>query len=197
MKPKSSLLATGMLLLATSATFAAPTTEKGKSESASKSSAAHSSAAPAESPRSADSTQSKAKAATPTPAEKGSTVKPSSELAASLALEEANKEHIRSPRTPLLVATPPPAARAEKKTPSPSPGLVWVPGHWVPFQGEWHWNAGEWGFPATPISVWIEPTYDAKTKTWTAGYWQPDREVPYDTETRRPDEDRPPTPKFL
>jgi hypothetical protein len=129
-------------------------------------------------------------------AAQGSTVKPGTELAAQQALEEANEEHIKPVRGVLKVETPPPAAREEKKPPSPGAGLVWVPGHWVPVKGEWQWRPGEWGFPATPISVWIEAKYDDKSKQWTAGYWQPDRAAPHERE--KSSEELPPsTEKFF
>lgn len=119
----------------------------------------------------------------------------SSELAASEALEAANEEHIQESRTFLTVDTPPPPPRPETKPPSPASDLVWVPGHWIPVKGEWQWKRGEWGFPATPVSVWIEAKYDAKTKRWTAGYWQPDK-LPSPEPTNTP-KDQPPAQKFF
>lgn len=76
------------------------------------------------------------------------------------------------------IATPPPAPRAESRPASPGPGLVWVPGHYMPVKGEWRWVRGEWAGPATPASVWIQGQYDAEKKTWSPGYWQPDRPAP-------------------
>ncbi len=96
--------------------------------------------------------------------------------------EAAKEAHIRPASAPVAMKTPPPALRPETKPTAPAQGLVWVPGHWVAVKGEWHWTAGVWSVPATPISVWIEARYDAKTNEWTPGYWQPDREQPYDTE---------------
>jgi hypothetical protein len=85
-----------------------------------------------------------------------------------------------TPTTPakIVMATPPPPRRAETTPTTPKPGYVWVPGNYVPVDGEWRWVAGEWGVPATPVSVWIEARYDPATKTWTPGYWQPDRPDP-------------------
>jgi hypothetical protein len=120
---------------------------------------------------------------------------PDAEADAQRALEEANEKHIRPAQTLVKMETPPPSPRAEKKLPLPAPGLVWMPGHWTPVNGEWQWTPGEWGIPATPVSVWIEPRYDAKTKQWRPGYWQPDRAAPYEPEPSH--DDRPPTPKFL
>ena len=98
-------------------------------------------------------------------------------LALSAETEKAKQEHIAT-QDPFLMDTPPPAPRAEAKPPSPVAGYVWVPGHWVPVKGEWQWIAGVWSVPATPSSLWIPSKYDAKTKKWSAGYWQPDRVQP-------------------
>lgn len=119
----------------------------------------------------------------------------SAETGTSQTLEEANEKHIRPARTLVRMETPPPSPRTEKKPPLPATGLVWMPGHWTPVKGEWQWTPGEWGIPATPVSVWIEPRYDAKTKQWRPGYWQPDRAAPYEPEKSQ--DDHPPTPKFL
>ena len=73
------------------------------------------------------------------------------------------------------IAEPPPAPRAETKPEAPSPGLVWVAGHYMPVKGEWRWVRGEWAVPAVPISVWIKARYDEEKKHWYPGYWQPDR----------------------
>jgi hypothetical protein len=80
----------------------------------------------------------------------------------------------------IIMATPPPPSRAETKPAAPAGNFVWVPGHYVPLNNEWRWVAGEWGVPATPASVWIEASYDPKTKSWSPGYWQPDRPETYD-----------------
>ncbi len=76
------------------------------------------------------------------------------------------------------MAAPPPAPRAEQKPAVPVAGHVWVPGHYMPVEGQWRWVMGEWGVPATPASVWIPARYDEKTRKWTPGYWQPDRPTP-------------------
>jgi hypothetical protein len=139
----------------------------------------------------------------PTPAEKAkpaasqasSAVTASKQSDADRALEEANEKHIRPAHTLVAMETPPPSPRTEKEPPLPAPGLVWMPGHWTPVKGEWQWTPGEWGIPATPVSVWIEPRYDAKTKQWRPGYWQPDRAAPYEPEPSH--DDHTPTPKFL
>ena len=115
--------------------------------------------------------------------------------ATSEAIEDANEEHIRPASERHKMETPPPPLRAEKKPPMPAPGLVWVPGHWAPVKGEWQWTPGEWGVPATPISVWIDAKYDSKTKQWHAGYWQPDRPSPHRPDP--PERDTTPIPKFF
>ncbi|MEO6004295.1 MAG: YXWGXW repeat-containing protein [Opitutus sp.] len=117
------------------------------------------------------------------------------ELATSKLLEEANKNHIRPAREGVRMETAPPAVRSEEKPPIPAQGMVWVAGHWRPVNGKWEWTAGEWGVPATPISVWIEPKYDPQAKQWMAGYWQPDREQPYEREVE--EKEQPTTAKFF
>lgn len=119
------------------------------------------------------------------------------ELAESKATEKTIAAHIKSPHTPMVIATPPPSPRTEKKLPAPADGYVWVPGHWRPVVGQWQWTQGEWATPATPVSVWMEPTYDSKTEQWSSGYWQPDRAESYETDTAPKDAPPPPraTPK--
>jgi hypothetical protein len=75
---------------------------------------------------------------------------------------------------PAVIDTPPPPARAETKPASPDPKYAWVPGHYIPVKGEWQWVAGKWAQPPTVESVWIQGSYDAKTKRWSEGHWQPD-----------------------
>ncbi len=115
-------------------------------------------------------------------------------LAADKAAKEAAKAHIRPAADRFIMAVPPPPARTEAKTPPPVGNFVWVPGHWAPKDGEWQWVAGTWGIPATPASVWIDAKYDAKTKRWSPGYWQPDR--PYAPEPDSPPKDPPAPAKF-
>ncbi len=75
---------------------------------------------------------------------------------------------------PSIIETPPPRARVETKPASPDPKYAWVPGHYVPVKGEWQWVSGKWAMPPTVESVWIQGSYDAKTKRWSEGHWQPD-----------------------
>ncbi len=79
-----------------------------------------------------------------------------------------------------VMAAPPPAPRPETKPAAPAANLVWVPGHYMPVKGQWVWVAGEWSTPATPSSVWIPARYETAEKSWTPGYWQPDRPAPTD-----------------
>lgn len=90
---------------------------------------------------------------------------------------KSSKSAISEPKvtTPEFdMAEPPPAPRPEMKSETPSPGMVWVPGHYMPVKGQWRWVMGEWAVPALPISVWIPAAYNEKEKKWSPGYWQPD-----------------------
>ena len=118
--------------------------------------------------------------ATPKPAKKAAQ-KLSPPVAAKKATEEAKRVHVQGDL--VAMSTPPPPARAETKTSAAATGQVWVPGHWAPVKGEWQWTPGQWQIPPTPVSVWIDSKYDAKTKQWSAGYWQPDRPESYESET--------------
>ena len=75
---------------------------------------------------------------------------------------------------PALIATPPPKPLAETKPAAPGPKYIWVAGHYIPVKGQWQWVAGRWSMPPTVESVWIQGTYDATTKHWSEGHWQPD-----------------------
>jgi hypothetical protein len=86
---------------------------------------------------------------------------------------EAKRRHVR--REGLTMSEPPPTAREEMKPDSPGPNYVWKPGHWAAVQGEWKWMPGEWAVPPTPISVWIDGSYDAREQRWSPGYWEPDK----------------------
>lgn len=86
---------------------------------------------------------------------------------------DAKRRHIRRDNR-LLIAEPPPPAREETTLAQPASNYVWKPGHWAPAQGEWKWIPGEWAVPPTPVSVWIEGTYNSEDQRWTPGYWEPD-----------------------
>jgi hypothetical protein len=178
MKTKSFLLISGLCGLLASAAWAENTPGK---------------AATATAPSSATSSP-----ASTAEKDKATAARDTSSTDDTKAMEAAKRAHIRPSRNYVKVETPPPPVREETKPPQPTQGLVWVPGHWTPTKGEWKWTVGEWGIPATPVSVWIEPKYDPETKEWTAGYWQPDRTEPYSGESRHeaPREETAPTTKF-
>jgi hypothetical protein len=188
MKTKSSLLISGLCSLLVSAAWAANSPTKPA----------------AATPAPATTSSAASKPSTPSAAENDKPAASRSESADttstddSKAMEAAKRAHIRPTRNHVKVETPPPPVPEETKPAQPAQGLVWVPGHWTPTKGEWQWAAGEWGIPATPVSVWIEPKYDPQTKEWTAGYWQPDRAEPYSGETPQeaPHEETAATTKF-
>lgn len=75
---------------------------------------------------------------------------------------------------PTIMEAPPPKLRAETKPPAPGPLYFWVAGYYMPVKGQWTWVSGKWSMPPTVESVWIMGTYDAATKHWSEGHWQPD-----------------------
>lgn len=60
--------------------------------------------------------------------------------------------------SPTYVAVPPP--QQEVITEAPSPGYVWVSGHWDRTPDDWSWNGGEW----------VQPPFS--NAYWVPGYWQ-------------------------
>ena len=186
MKIKSSLLIAGLCSLVGSFSSAA---EPARPSTTPEPPAAKRPESPPTAPAAVDSSKRTEKASAPVKKE----TLPS--LAESKAIETAKREHVRPENEQVKMDTPPPPARSEKKPAATSAGMVWVPGHWTPVKGEWYWVAGEWGVPATPVSVWIEASYDAKTKQWSPGYWQPDRLQP--DETERSEKESAPPQKFL
>ena len=60
--------------------------------------------------------------------------------------------------SPTYIAVPP--VQQEVITTAPSPGYVWVSGHWNRTPSTWQWNAGSW----------VQPPFG--NAYWVPGYWQ-------------------------
>ncbi len=81
---------------------------------------------------------------------------------------------------------PPPAPRAETRTPKPSINAEWRPGYWY-WAAAWAWIAGQWRVPESDITQELtttaprlppapraesRPVAPAPHAIWVAGYWQ-------------------------
>ncbi len=68
----------------------------------------------------------------------------------------------------------PPAPRREVVVARPSPGYVWVAGHyvWKPARNSYAWVAGKWTRPPRRGAVWVAPRYQKRHGNWVlvAGY---------------------------
>lgn len=73
---------------------------------------------------------------------------------------------------PIVITRPPPHRVPEARSLAPSPSYVWVEGHYSWQNQQWVWIPGAWVQPPQPAAVWVTPSWDASTQTWTAGFWQ-------------------------
>lgn len=77
---------------------------------------------------------------------------------------------------PPVVSAPPPAppAQVEVASPTPGPGYVWVPGHWVWRRRGYVWVPGYWAVPTTPGYVWVPGHWAPRGPrfVWIEGRWR-------------------------
>jgi hypothetical protein len=77
---------------------------------------------------------------------------------------------------PVTTAPPPaPAIPAEVAPPQPSPGHVWVPGHWRwRRRGGYVWEPGHWTVPGAPTRVWVPGHWAPRGAgyVWIDGRWR-------------------------
>ena len=64
---------------------------------------------------------------------------------------------------------PPPAPRAYRVPPQPTPNHEWVEGHWAPQGSKYRWHDGQWAKPPRPGAYWQEPYY--ANGRYYAGRW--------------------------
>lgn len=68
-----------------------------------------------------------------------------------------------------------PAAPAENQVagPPPSPGHVWMAGHWNSEGGQWKWISGHWDLPPSRSAVWISGHWvqGGSGWVWVNGAW--------------------------
>jgi WXXGXW repeat (2 copies) len=76
----------------------------------------------------------------------------------------------QQPETPGAQPSP---AESQVTSASPSPGYVWMSGHWNSEGGQWKWVAAHWELPPSRSAVWIEGHWMASGSTWvwSNGAW--------------------------
>ena len=82
---------------------------------------------------------------------------------------------------PVVVATMPPAPKAEHVPTQPSQAHIWTKGawQWDETTHAWEWKAGSWVVPPSRYT-WADPTYEKQgdnTVVYTPGHWE---EIPVD-----------------
>ena len=69
-----------------------------------------------------------------------------------------------------------PAPRVEVVAVRPSPGHVWIGGHWNwrPDRSEYVWAPGLWAAPSSPRHVWVPGHWAAHPEghEWREGHWE-------------------------
>jgi hypothetical protein len=80
---------------------------------------------------------------------------------------------------PLASPGPPPVECAELPAPPETPGLLWIPGRWVPVESDWQWQPGRYVQPAGEDAFWVPGAWkkNADTGSWeyAPGAWSPAR----------------------
>jgi hypothetical protein len=86
----------------------------------------------------------------------------------------------RVPAYVTVTSTPPPLrAEVTVKPAQPSPGSVWVHGHWKWEGGAWVWVGGHWTSPPAQDQVWTPPVVVQASGGYRyhPGYWRPSGEA--------------------
>ena len=75
---------------------------------------------------------------------------------------------------PIVVAEPPPPARAEVPAPQPMSDGVWLEGHWEWRSGRYLWVEGRWERSRHGYA-WVAPRYEQSANGWVyvRGHWRP------------------------
>jgi hypothetical protein len=65
------------------------------------------------------------------------------------------------------------ATDSQTMGPPPSPGHVWMAGHWNSEGGQWRWVAGHWDLPPTRSSIWVPGHWiqGGSGWAWVNGAW--------------------------
>jgi len=74
----------------------------------------------------------------------------------------------------VLAPTRPPAPRVEVRGAAPSPGHLWVGGHWSWSGGRYTWKSGHWAVRPGAGAVWAPGKWVAKGSgwKWVPGHWR-------------------------
>jgi len=74
---------------------------------------------------------------------------------------------------PITANIEPPPMREEAILPAPSPGYVWIQGHWA-WNGRWVWAPGYWVLPPHPHAYWVPGHWRRHPGgwAWVPGYWR-------------------------
>jgi len=101
----------------------------------------------------------------------------------SLAPGRAHAQPVVVPGVRVTVAPPP--VRAEVRPVAPSPGHIWIAGHWAWRHGRHVWMPGRWALPPGPGYRWVAARWVSERGQWTffEGHWamtQPPSPTVYD-----------------
>jgi hypothetical protein len=74
---------------------------------------------------------------------------------------------------PDAAASSPAPVESQVTGSAPSPGYVWMSGHWNQESGQWKWIAAHWELPPSRSAVWIEGHWMASGSSWvwSNGAW--------------------------
>jgi hypothetical protein len=70
------------------------------------------------------------------------------------------------------VAPPPPVA--ERPTPPPGKGYIWIPGYQRWDGRAYHWAEGKWALPPRPHAYWVPGRWEKRPGgwVWVPGHWR-------------------------
>ena len=73
----------------------------------------------------------------------------------------------------IIIGTPPPPLRYERRPPMPGEGYQWIDGYWGVNGGRYVWVPGRWDRPPYPGAYWSHPHYDHYQEGWRMheGHW--------------------------
>ena len=74
----------------------------------------------------------------------------------------------------VIIRRAPPAPRIEVIAERPSPGHVWLRGHWRYAGQTYVWEPGRWVKPPRRGVVWVEPRWESRNGgyVYIEGFWR-------------------------